>query len=218
MSRRGIAVAVVSTGAVLYWMRTHPSAMPYYQRFFLEAPHPLITRSRLREVLRPAPGERVLEIGPGVGYYTLSLAEWVGPQGEVEIFDIRREFLDHTMRRAAERGLANLHPTRGDAQSLPYEDGYFDAAVLVAVLGEIPDQDAALREIRRVLKPQGRVVVGEMFPPDPHMVRVASLRTRGEAAGFSLEERSGPRFGYFARLAPADVAVAERSRPGQPVG
>ena len=87
----------------------------------------------------------MLEIGPGTGYYTLDLADWVGPEGTIEIFDLQQEMLDHTMRRAAEAGIANVIPTQGDATSLPYEDGSFDAVVLIAVLGEIPDQDAAMR-------------------------------------------------------------------------
>jgi ubiquinone/menaquinone biosynthesis C-methylase UbiE len=181
-------------------MRKHPSAMSYAQRFFTELPHPLITRRRLREILEPQPGETLLEIGPGTGYYTLSLAEWVGPAGVVEILDLRKEFLDHVMRRVRQRGLGNIHPTTGDAQSLPYDDGCFDAAVLIAVLGEIPDQAAALRELRRVIKPGGRLVVGELFPPDPHMVLFGSLKPRVECAGFRFEQRLGPGFGYFARF------------------
>ncbi len=185
-------------GAALWW-RTHPSACPYGQRFWVEAPHPLITRDRLREILDPRPGERVLEVGPGTGYYTLDLAGWLDPGGSVAIFDIQQKMLDHTMERAHERGIANVFPTRGDARELPYEDDSFDAALLTAVLGEVPDQDAALRELRRVLKPAGRLIVGELFG-DPHFVTEGSLRNRGAAAGFAFERRSGPRLGYFARL------------------
>ena len=119
----GGALAVVG---VAYWWRKNPSACPYSQRFWVEAPHPLITRARLREVLDPHPGERILEIGPGTGYYTLDLAQWVAPDGEIQIFDIQPEMLEHTMRRAAEQGLSNVHPTQGDAQDLPFEDDGFD--------------------------------------------------------------------------------------------
>ena len=73
----------------------------------------MITRERLRATLAPTPGERILEIGPGTGYYTLDLAEWVGPDGTLEIFDIQQEMLDHTMGRASERGLSNVNATRG---------------------------------------------------------------------------------------------------------
>jgi ubiquinone/menaquinone biosynthesis C-methylase UbiE len=197
--RRLLALAALAVVAVAYWWRKNPSACPYAQRFWVEAPHPLITRGRLREVLAPEPGERVLEIGPGTGYYTLDLAEWLGPDGAVEIFDIQQEMLDHTMRRVHDRGLSNVHPTEGDAQSLPFDDDSFDAAILTSTLGEIPDQDAALREINRVLKPGGRLVVGELFG-DPHMVTLAALRRRAKAAGLVFERHLGPKIGYFARL------------------
>jgi protein-L-isoaspartate O-methyltransferase len=186
-------------GAALWW-RKNPSACPYRQRFWVEAPHPLITRGRLREILEPQPGERILEIGPGTGYYTLDLADWVKPDGEVEILDLQQEMLDHTLRRAAERGLVNVNPTRADATAMPYDDASMDGVVLTAVLGEIPEQDAALREIARVLRPGGRLVVGELFG-DPHYVRLAPLRLRASGAGLTFERRLGRAPGYFARFA-----------------
>lgn len=199
MIRRLLALAALAVIAAAIWWRKNPSACPYGQRFFVEAPHPLITRDRLRQILEPQLGERVLEIGPGTGYYTLDLAEWVGPDGAVEIFDIQQEMLDHTVERASERGISNVHPMLGDARSLPYEDDSFDAAALTAVLGEIPDPDAALREINRVLKPGGRLIVGELFG-DPHMVTLSTLRRRAEAASLVFEGHVGPKLGYFARL------------------
>jgi ubiquinone/menaquinone biosynthesis C-methylase UbiE len=193
-----LAVAAATLAAALWW-RKNPSACPYGQRFWVEAPRPIITRDRLRSVLRPEPGERLLEIGVGTGYYSLDLAEWVAPEGRLELFDLQQEFLDHVMRAAGERGVTNLVPTQGDATDLPYEDGSIDAVVLTAVLGEIPDPAAALREIRRVLKPGGRLVVGEIFG-DPHFTTQGSLRRLGAVAGLDCVERSGSWFGYFARL------------------
>lgn len=198
-ARHLLGAAAAATLAAALWWRKNPSACPYGQRFWVEAPHPFITRERLREVLRPAPGERLLELGVGTGYYSCELAEWVAPEGTLELFDLQQEFLDHTMRAAAERGLTNLVPTRGDATNLPYEDGSIDGVILTAVLGEIPDRAAALSEIRRVLKPDGRLVVGELFG-DPHFTSRGSLEQLGTEAGLRLVESSGPAFGYFARL------------------
>ena len=188
-------------GGALWWRR-HPSACPYGQRFFVEAPHPFITRARLAEALEPRAGERMLEVGPGTGYYTLGVAETLGPGGRLDILDVQQEMLDHTMRAASRRGLGNLHPVRGDATALPYADASFDAAFLVTVLGEIPDQPAALRELRRVLAPTGRLVVGEVLL-DPHVVIFGRLQERAGAAGLRYERRSGGRIGYFARFSPA---------------
>ena len=195
-------VALAGAGAVTagaLWWRKNPSACPYGQRFWVEAPHPFITRARLRETLDPRPGERVLEIGPGTGYYTLDVAEWLGPEGRLDIFDLQQEMLDHTLGRARERGIATITPTRGDARELPYRNASFDAAYLTAVLGEIPDQDAALRELARVLKPGGRLVVGELFG-DPHWVSPKRLTERAVGAGLTFARRNGTPLGYFARF------------------
>lgn len=193
--------AAVAFGYALWWRR-NPSACPYGQRFFLEVPHPFVTRKRLREILAPEPGQRVLEVGPGTGYYAVHAARWLGPDGTLDVLDVQQEMLDHTSRRARGLGLENVVTARGDASALPYADGSFDAAYLALVLGEVPDQDAALRELRRVLKPGGRLVVGELFP-DPHMVPFGALRERAEAAGLRFERRVGGRAGYFvAFLAP----------------
>jgi ubiquinone/menaquinone biosynthesis C-methylase UbiE len=200
--RAGARAATVGAGLVVgaaLWWRTHPSACPYGQRFWVEAPHPFITRARLREALRPRAGETVLEIGPGTGYYSLDVAGALQPGGALHVFDLQQEMLDHTMRAAGEAGVTNIVPREGDARSLPYQDESFDAAFLVAVLGEIPGQDAALGELRRVVRPAGRIVVGELFG-DPHMVRAGALARRAAAAGLRIERRVGPPFGFFAVL------------------
>lgn len=190
---------MAGVGAAALWWRKNPSACPYSQRFWVEAPHPLISRSRLRTVLRPRLAERILEVGVGTGYYSLDLAEWVGGAGTVELFDLQQEMLDHVIERADERGLENLVPTQGDATALPYAEGSMDAAVLTAVLGEIPDREAAIREVARVLRPGGRLVVGELIG-DPHFTSPGEIERLGREAGFVLEERSGPWIGSFSLL------------------
>ncbi len=200
--RRTAALAGAAVLGAALWWRRNPSACPYNQRFWVQAPHPLITRPRLREALAPAPGQRILEVGPGTGYYALEVAEWIGPDGHLDIFDLQQEMLDHTLLRAEQRELRNIVALQGDARSLPFGDDCFDAAYLVTVLGEIPDQEAALRELARVVKPGGRVVVGELFG-DPHWVSPGKLRGRAERAGLRFEERLGSPLGYFARFAPA---------------
>jgi ubiquinone/menaquinone biosynthesis C-methylase UbiE len=194
--KTGLTVAAGGVLGAAVWWRRHPSACPYSQRFWVEAPHPFITRGRLLEALAPRPGETILEVGPGTGYYTVPVARALTPGGRLHIADLQREMLDHTVARAREAGIDNIEPREADARRLPYTDASFDAAFLVAVLGEVPDQDAALRELRRVLQPGGRLVVGELFG-DPHMVTERALRRRAVAAGLRFERRVGPPFGYF---------------------
>lgn len=193
-----LGAAAALAGAALWW-RKNPSACPYSQRFWVEAPHPFITRERLRSILEPVPGERMLEVGPGTGYYTLPAARWLEPGGRLDVLDVQQEMLDHTLRRANEAGISVITPARADAREMPYEDDTFDAAYLITVLGEIADQDAALRELRRVVRPNGRIVVGELFG-DPHMVTVRALRSRAAAAGLSVDRTLGGRLWHFTRL------------------
>jgi ubiquinone/menaquinone biosynthesis C-methylase UbiE len=197
--RRLAAVAAAAIGGAALWWRKNPSACPYSQRFWVEAPHPFITRDRLRSVLEPAAGERILEVGPGTGYYTLTVAGWLAPGGTLDVLDVQQEMIDHTMRRAGEQGIDNIAATVADARSMPYADDTFDAAYLITVLGEIPDQGAALRELRRVVKPSGRIVVGELFG-DPHMVTHNQLQTRAEASGLRVDGAVGGKLWHFTRL------------------
>ena len=190
--------ATAIAGAALWWRR-HPSACPYGQRFWVELPHPFITRTRLREALNPQPGEHLLEIGPGTGYYTLDVAASLGPEGRLDIFDLQQEMLDHTTRRAEERGLNNISATRGDARRLPYDDATFDGAYLIAVVGEIPDQRAALLELARVIKQGGRLVVGELFG-DPHWVSSTALRRQALAVGLPVDRSIGRLLGRYTVL------------------
>ena len=92
--RNGRTVAAVLAGggvlAGALWWRRHPSACPYSQRFWVEAPHPFITRGRLLAALEPVPGESVLEIGPGTGYYSLAVARRLAPVGTLHVLDLRQ--------------------------------------------------------------------------------------------------------------------------------
>jgi len=106
------------------------------------------------------------------------------------------------MRAAGRRGLRNVSPTLGDARFLPFEDATFDAAYLVAVLGDQPDGAGALAEVRRVMRPGGRLVVGELNG-DPHRVAPAQLGLWADNAGLRVARRVDGLLGYVARLEPA---------------
>jgi ubiquinone/menaquinone biosynthesis C-methylase UbiE len=186
------------TGAALYW-RKNPSACPFGARTFLSLPRPIITTPRLLEILAPTAGERLLEVGPGTGYYTVDVAKELKPDGTLEAFDIQPKMLDHTMQRAHREGLTNVVPKVGDARMLPYRDDQFDGAFLVTVLGEIPMQDQALAELHRVVRHDGRVVIGELFG-DPHMVAYPRLMDRAVRLHLQPDECLGGRLGYFARF------------------
>jgi ubiquinone/menaquinone biosynthesis C-methylase UbiE len=144
----------------------------------------------LRGVPRDAP---LLELGCGPGH----LLEYLKRRGfsHAEGVDIAEE----QVARARARGVVGIVPRHADACALPQPDASVDGAFLVTVLGEVADQEAALRELSRVVKRGGRIVVGELFG-DPHWVSPAALRRRARAAGLRIEHRVGGPLGYFARL------------------
>lgn len=195
---KALVAGGAATVAALISQRVKPLPCPYSARWLLAVPRPYHTTAALRRILDPRPGHRLLEVGPGTGYHSLPVAGWLQPAGNLDVLDVQQDMLDDLMRRAGERGIENITPRQGDARFLPYPDASFDSAYLVTVLGEIPDQDAALRELHRVLRPGGRLVVGEIPPLDPHFVRFAVLRQRAAAAGFRFQVRQGPRLAFLA--------------------
>lgn len=198
----GVVAAVAGALAARSASRRHPSPMPHSQRWVLFVPRGPLSVRRLRDILEPRAGERVLEIGPGVGIYSLPIGASLAPGGMLEALDVQPEMLADLTRRARRAGVTNVVATEGDAQRLPYPDSIFDAAYLVGVLGEIPDPAAALRELRRVLKPDGRLVVGEVLVWDPDGVRFPILQEMARRTGFVFERRRGLPFAYFARFRP----------------
>lgn len=179
--------------------RLRPTACPYSQRHWLELPRPIVTRNRVRDVLAPQAGERVLEVGSGTGYYTDSIARSLEPDGTLHALDVQPAMTAHLRERLAEHDRGTVEPVVGDAQALPYPADRFDGAVAVLVLGEIPDRERALAELSRVLKPGGRLVVGELLP-DPHYVTTGQLRRSAQRQGFRFDARIGTHGAYVARL------------------
>lgn len=194
-------VGGVSALAGQYWSRKYPGPMSYALFWILYFPRPFHSSSRLKQILRPQPGERVLEIGPGIGLNALAIANALAPDGVLDVLDIQEEMIMHLDRRAARAGVTNIVATQADAKELPYADDVFDGVYLVTTLGEIGDKDAALREIHRVLKPSGRLIIGEFFL-DPDFQRLSETRERLNRAGFTFDRKTGLAWSYLARFEP----------------
>jgi SAM-dependent methyltransferase len=195
----GLVVTIVLGVMTRYLSVTRPGPMPHLLRWTLAVPRGNLSPAHLLTVLEPSSGERILEIGPGTGLYSIPVATALGPGGSLDVLDVQEAMLDEVTARARAAGVGNITPTCGDARTLPYPDAAFDAAFLVGVLGEIPDEAAALRELRRVLKPRGRLVVGEVAF-DPDFVRLGSLQRRTGEARFAFERRQGGALSYLARF------------------
>lgn len=192
-------ITVAADRAARIWSRHDPAPMPYWMRWILLAPRPYQSSGRLKRILDPRSGERLLEVGAGIGVHAFPVAAALGPGGTLNVLDVQPAMLDDLMRRATQAGVKNIVATRGDARTLPFPDRTFDGAYLISVLGEIPDDDLALQELRRVLKPNGRLVVGEFFI-DPDFISTAELQQRISRAGFAFDRRIGPSLAYLARF------------------
>jgi ubiquinone/menaquinone biosynthesis C-methylase UbiE len=151
---------------------------------------------------------KVLEVGPGNGTYTVATAQTVGENGKVITIDIEPKMIERVRKRAEIEGIKNIDARVADVFKLPYEDGYFDAVYMIAVIGEIPTPERAMREFYRVLSPQGTLSFSELFV-DPDYPLVSSLERKAQSVGFQLKEKIGNFFYY--------TLIFEKARtcPGQ---
>ncbi len=109
------------------------------------------------------PGERVLDVGCGAGIDSLIAAKKVGPDGRVIGVDMTSSMLEKARYAAYEAGIANVEFREGYAEALPVDEGWADVVISNGVLNLMPDKEAALIEMSRVLKPGGRLQIGDIL-------------------------------------------------------
>jgi arsenite methyltransferase len=150
----------------------------------------LVNPDRLADGLSLTGSERVLELGPGPGFFSVEIARRL-TGGQLDLFDLQPEMLDKARRKLDRAGYRNVGFHAGEASTgLPFPDSTFDVAFLAAVLGEVPDKPACMRSLGRVLKPGGRLVFVEGFP-DPDRISVSELRALAEPEGFAFVSATG---------------------------
>ena len=189
-------------GLVFFWLFPLKLISRLAAWFGQSAPCPasldwLVDNPLRRRYMRPIlnrvgiqPGERILELGPGPGIFTVEAAQRVGPAGRLIAVDIQPEMIAQVEDRVQEAGLTNVETHVADAYHLPLDDASVDRAFLVTVLPEVPDQARALAELRRILKPGGLLSITEEFFDPDYPFAFETVR-RVEAAGFNMEQRFG---------------------------
>ena len=113
------------------------------------------------------PGEHVVDVGCGAGLDSLIAARMVGPSGRVIGVDMTPEMLAKARSGAQALGLSNVEFQGGVAEDLPAPDGWADVVISNGVLNLTPDKAATLREMARVLKPNGRLQIGDILVDKP---------------------------------------------------
>jgi ubiquinone/menaquinone biosynthesis C-methylase UbiE len=122
------------------------------------------TGRRTIERLMLHPGAAVLDVGCGSGASALPAAERVGPSGRVIGVDLADRLLDLARAKAAQRGRQNVEFRLGDMTDLGYPDNSFDAVVSVFSIFFVPDMEAVVRELWRMVKPGGKLAITTWGP------------------------------------------------------
>ncbi|MFX0036788.1 MAG: class I SAM-dependent methyltransferase [Candidatus Hermodarchaeota archaeon] len=159
------------------------------RRKIIQKPKTVAKRIRLE------PGMIVIEIGPGKGSYTKALAHDILPDGKVYTIDIQESIINRLKKRIEKENIKNIIPKIDDVYNLSFDDESVDRVLMIACLPEIPDPIRALKEVKRVLKPNGLISLSEMLP-DPDYPRRKTEKRWAKQAGFELDEQFGNWFIY----------------------
>jgi ubiquinone/menaquinone biosynthesis C-methylase UbiE len=187
-------------GIGLWWrgaVRLRFLPCPPWLSGFLENPYmdAVAGSSLILDRLNLTPDMKVLDIGCGPGRITIPVAEKVSPNGEVVALDGQSAMLKEVEERIAAKNLTNVQTLLKRIDEGELEQNTFDRALLVTVLGEIPDREAALQHIFTALKPGGLLSVTEVIP-DPHYQFYGTVRRLAEAAGFQFDRYYGNWFAF----------------------
>ena len=210
-----IAIFLVVTILVCLFFRRQSLPCPVWLAWLVEMDNPFTSTNRaaiILERLDVQPGMVVLDAGCGPGRLTIPAARRVGAGGEVVAVDLQAGMLERTKRKAEMEGLRNIrlvHTPLGEGQ---LEQGKFDRALLVTVLGEIPDPEAAMKELFDALKPGGILSVTELIF-DPHFQRRNTVTRLALKVGFREQAFCGNSVAYTLHLEKPDAPRVENPHP-----
>jgi ubiquinone/menaquinone biosynthesis C-methylase UbiE len=183
-----LLITAMTAFLILIWRwlsRNESLPCPPWLIFLLENPY-MDTVAGSKIILDRAgleTGMKLLDVGCGPGRLTIPAAVRVGPEGQIVAVDIQPKMIRRLEDRIHGEGLTNTKIVLGGAGDGQIGHNGFDRALLVTVLGEIPDKEAALAEIFQLLKPGGVLSITEVIP-DPHYQSQKRVRQLINRAGF----------------------------------
>jgi len=135
------------------------------------------------------PGDTVLDVGPGMGYFSIPLAKKVGEEGKVFAADVQKKMLQALQKRASRANVEQritLHLCKEDSLGLNIK---FDFALAFWMVHEVPEQEPFFKEIRSLLKPEGEFLMSE---PKIHVNKAKFKETVERAIRAGLTLKSHP--------------------------
>ena len=190
-----VAIVVVSWAGWRLVSQRRSLPCPTSLSWLLDNPLTAGYHSAVLSRLELSPGLTILDAGCGPGLLTIPTAQAVGAQGSVLALDVQPGMIKRAQERATEAGLSNIRFLVAGLGEGRLPESAFDRALLVTVLGEIPDRLAALREIHRSLKPGGFLSITEVLP-DPHYQSSRKTEALTVQAGFRIRNRYGNWFAF----------------------
>lgn len=171
---------------------------PSWLSWMVEMDNPFTKTNRasvIIDLLGLQPGMKVLDAGCGPGRLAIPAAKAIGSQGELTALDIQAGMLARVQEKVRTAGLSNIRLMQAGLGEGKLEKDYYDRAMLVTVLGEIPEQEAVLQEIYQALKPGGILSVTEVIF-DPHFQSRESVQRVAGGVGFREAGFFGKRLAY----------------------
>lgn len=195
-----------------------PTSEPRHARLFrpldlglLERPDRALWQKpdQIMDALHVADGSTVADIGAGAGFFTVRLAQRVGPKGVVYAQDVQREMLEAIRRRVNREGLENVQTILGAGSNPNLPPRVFDAVLVVDAYQEVEDRVAFLGNLARALKPTGRIGIVNWNPgrggpgPEPNeRIDRSSVEADVAAARLRVLASENLRYQYLLVLAP----------------
>jgi ubiquinone/menaquinone biosynthesis C-methylase UbiE len=190
-----LAIGTIAAGAQAPGQR-HRQLFPPENLGMLEAPDRAAWQKpeQIMDALNIADGSRVADIGAGSGWFTIHLAQRVGPKGIVYAQDVQKQMLEAIRRRMQREGLSNVEVRLGTGTSSNLPGAALDAVLVVDTYPEVDVEDrvAFLRNLASALKPKGRIGIVNYKPgrggpgPDEGRVDRTSVEMDAQAAGLRV--------------------------------